>query len=130
MHMNTHEQVPEPNVRTRQLLPGVLLAMQSDNNLSHGSICTVGSMPCDGSKGPGTCDNSESESESAPSDIEVVDNDLYGDVSSNGEGEMESINHEHLITPKISDTEADSESEIFGFFLNRPGRNFILFTPG
>ena len=45
-NLNRAQNVPEPNLRTRGLVPEVSLAMRSIENLHHGSMQTIGSEAC------------------------------------------------------------------------------------
>ena len=59
-NLDRAQNVPEPNLRTRGLVPEVSLAMRSIENLHHGSMQTIGSMA---GKDSENCDNSNSDSD-------------------------------------------------------------------
>ena len=57
-HLDRRQNVPQPNLATRALVPTVPQAMQSIENLHNGSTDTINSMPCDE---PEMCDSSDSD---------------------------------------------------------------------
>ena len=103
INLDRRQKIPQPNLRTRGFVPELSLAMQSINSLDHGSIHTAGSMSCFEAE-----NHDHSDIESDVSDVQVVDNDVYGSK----EDEEQKENGKYEVNQHSSENSDESASVV------------------